>query len=613
MADRVQEPVSRTRPVGAEELRARYDKERAKRLRADGTAQYRGADGELSHLAEDPFEPVGPRAPLHTEVEFLLIGGGFASLTAAVHLRRAGIEDIRIVDRAGGFGGTWYWNRYPGAMCDIDASIYLPFLEETGHRPRHRYAFGPDIRAHAEALARTHGLADGALFSTTVTGARWDDGEGRWWVTTDRGDLLRARFVSMAIGPLDRPKLPRIPGLGDFAGHVFHTSRWDYGYTGGDEHGGLTGLRDKRVAVIGTGATGVQCVPQLGEWAGHLYVVQRTPAAVDVRDNRPTGPDEFRGLPAGWQAERVRNFTTVVSGSTEETDLVHDGWTAIFRELTAVAAGRAEEDRGGPLTRAERHDLMTAADFATMDRIRDRIDRIVADPATAEALKPWYDRWCKRPCFHDDYYPTFNRPDVTLVDTDGRGVDRITEHGFVVAGEHYDVDCLILATGFEVGTEHTHRAGFDVEGRDGAVLSEKWANGYRTLHGLHTAGFPNLFFLGVTQTGVSPNYSHTVAEQAAHLGYIVRWMREHERPVVEATPEAEEDYVAEIERHARQGTWYYERCTPSYFTNEGDLTDPRKVLAGAYGKGPLAFFALLDRWRRRGDLAGLAFPAGEDR
>ena len=342
-------------------------------------------------------------------------------------LREAGFESLRIIETGGDFGGTWYWNRYPGAMCDVESYFYLPLLEETGYMPKHKYSFAPEILEHARRIARHYHLYDDALFQTSITGMRWDESDQRWIISTNRGDRFKAQYVAMANGPLSRPKLPGIPGINDFKGYTFHTSRWDYRYTGGDSCGNLEKLKDKRVGIIGTGATAVQCIPHLGEAAKHLYVFQRTPSSIDVRNNRETDPDWVASLEPGWQRRRMENFNILVSGGDQDVDLVHDGWTDIFRNLTGIVAEAGLEEARARLTAHERAQLLGAVDYRKMNQIRARVDAIVKDHATAEALKPWYRQFCKRPCFHDEYLPTFNRPNVTLVDTNGHGVERLTE------------------------------------------------------------------------------------------------------------------------------------------------------------------------------------------
>ncbi|MGH0031631.1 MAG: flavin-containing monooxygenase, partial [Myxococcota bacterium] len=290
-------------------LRDKYRQERDKRLREDGNEQYVEVKGEFAHFLDDPYaEPGFTREPLFDEVEVLVVGGGFGGLLAGARLRQAGVEDIRIVDPAADFGGTWYWNRYPGIACDIESYTYLPLLEEVGYVPKEKYSFGKEILEHSQAIARKFDLYRDVCFQTRITELRWDEEAARWIVSTNRGDRMQAHYVCMATGPLNRPKLPGIPGIEEFEGHSFHASRWDYEYTGGDSEGGLTGLQGKRVGIIGTGATSVQCVPHAGEWAEHLYVFQRTPSSIDVKHNPPTDPEWANSLQPGWHQHRMDNF-----------------------------------------------------------------------------------------------------------------------------------------------------------------------------------------------------------------------------------------------------------------------------------------------------------------
>ena len=581
-------------------LHAKYLAERDKRLRDDGIAQYVEVKAEFSHYVDDPYvEPGFTREPVFDEVDF----GG---LLMGARLREAGFERIRMVENAGDFGGTWYWNRYPGAMCDVESYVYLPLLEELGYIPKHKYSFAPEILEHSRNIARHYRLYDDALLQTSITGLTWDEGAGRWIVETHRGDRFKAQYVAMANGPLSRPKLPGIPGINDFAGHTFHTSRWDYRYTGGDSSGGLTGLKDKRVGIIGTGATAIQCVPHLGEWAKELYVFQRTPSSVDVRNNAPTDPAWAASLQPGWQKRRRDNFNTLVSGGDADEDLVHDGWTDIFRNLTGAAAREASRKLGRRLTHEERGELMQLADYRKMNQVRARVDAIVKDPATAAALKPWYRQFCKRPCFHDEYLDAFNRPNVPLVDTHGRGVEALTETAVVANGREYEVDCLIFATGFEVGTSYTRRAGYDITGRNGVTLSEHWANGLRTLHGLTAHGFPNCFFLGFTQTAITISVPQALNEQADHVAHVVSQARKRGAGVLEPTAEAEEAYVQEVRSLARLGQRFYSECTPGYYNSEGQAGNRNGFFSDMYGAGPIRFFQVLQAWRADGGLPGLS-------
>ena len=590
-------------------LKAKYRAERDKRLRADGNSQYVEIAGRFAHYLDDPYvEPGFSRAPLTDEVEVAVIGGGFGGLLVGARLREAGIEDVRLIEKGGDFGGTWYWNRYPGAACDIESYVYLPLLEEVGYVPVEKYSRAPEILRHSRAMAEKFDLYRNACFQTEVTALRWDEALGRWIIETNRGDAMKARFVVMANGPLHRPKLPGIPGIESFKGHSFHTSRWDYGYTGGTSDGGLTGLKDKVVGIIGTGATAVQCVPHLAEGAKQLFVFQRTPSSIDVRNNRPTDPEWVRSLQPGWQQARMDNFNILVSGGFADEDLVADGWTDIIGNILLLARKKAQAGE----TVEDPASLMQLADFKKMEQVRARVDAVVKDKATAEALKPYYNQFCKRPCFHDEYLDAFNRPNVTLVDTAGQGVERITGKGVVANGLEYALDCLIYATGFEVGTDYTRRSGYEVFGRGGITLTEKWRNGASTLHGLHSRGFPNCFIISNTQSGFSANFPHMINEQSKHLGYILGRCHKEGISAVEASQEAEDAWVETIVKLAIMRQAFLEECTPGYYNNEGNV---RAISSrnGSYGAGPVAFVKVLEDWRAEGSMPGLeitrAWPA----
>jgi cation diffusion facilitator CzcD-associated flavoprotein CzcO len=510
-----------------------------------------------------------------------------------------------VIEKAGDFGGTWYWNRYPGAMCDVESYCYLPLLEELGYIPKHKYSFAPEIFEHSKRIARHFNLYDNACFQTCVTALKWDQDISRWIISTNRGDEMKAQYISMANGPLNRPKLPGIPGINKYKGHTFHTSRWDYGYTGGDNSGNLKGLKDKRVGIIGTGATAIQCVPALGESAEELYVFQRTPSSVDTRNNVETDPEWTKSLEPGWQRKRMENFNALVSGADQDEDLVSDGWTDIMRNLTGIVAKSASKILGRRLTTAERAELMELSDYKKMNQIRSRAEEIVNDPETSEALKPWYRQFCKRPCFHDEYLQTYNRPNVTLVDTDGQGVEKITENGVVVKGVEYEVDCLIFATGFEVGTSYTRRAGYDIVGVDEKSLSDHWQDGLRTFHGLQAHGFPNCFFMGFTQTAVTVNVPHALDEQARHIAYIISEVKARGKSVADASQNAEQAYVDEIHSFGELGKRFYQECTPGYYNGEGKQGNRNGFFTDMYSLGATAFFGKLDRWRKDGSLNGL--------
>ena len=592
-------------PADRQALRDRYRAERDKRLRPDGNEQYLEPRGKFAHFLSDPYVPRVERAPRRADVTFAFIGGGFAGLVTGARLKQAGIDDFHILEAGGDVGGTWYWNRYPGAMCDTAAMVYLPLLEETGHRPSMKYVFAPEIFAHAQRIARTFDLYDNALFSTAVTSLRWDDAAARWIIHTDRGDELRARFVGMGTGPLHRPKLPGIPGIESFAGHTFHTSRWDYAYTGGDPAGApMTKLGDKRVGIIGTGATAVQCIPPLGRSARELYVFQRTPSSIDVRNNHPIEPEWFATLKPGWQREWLINFATLQTGGFVDEDLVKDGWTDIAirvrdRVIAEVAAGRT-------------FDLETVqkafedSDDEKMTEIRARVDATVHDPATAEGLKPWYRQLCKRPCFHDEYLQAFNLPGVHLVDTDGKGVERIDESGVWAGGRHYELDCLVFASGFEVGTSYARRSGFETVGRDGETLSDHWSDGMRSLHGIHVHGFPNLFIVSLSQGGtLISNITHNLVEAGTTIAAVVKHAHERGATRVEVSEVAERAWIDLLESGPQRFIGSPD-CTPGYYNNEGKPMGRKERLnMSGYPAGPVAYFQFIDEWRKSGRFDGL--------
>ncbi|MEU4620360.1 NAD(P)/FAD-dependent oxidoreductase [Actinoplanes sp. NPDC023801] len=580
----------RIKPADLDALRERYRVERDRRIRPDGATQYRRAAGEFGYYAKDPYTPFQERAPKTDRVEATVIGGGFGGLLSGAKLRQAGVQQIRMVDEGGDFGGTWYWNRYPGIHCDIEATVYMPLLEEVGYVPKWRYAPGEEIRQHCVAIAKRFDLYADTLFHTRITGLTWDEENAEWEVTTDRGDSYRSRYVVISSGTLTQPKLPGIPGIEDYRGHTFHTSRWDYEYTGGDQSGGLTGLAGKKVAVVGTGATGIQVIPHLAESAEKLYVFQRTPSSVDVRDNRPTDPAWAASLQPGWQRERMENFLTIVTGGYADEDLIDDRWTSTAKLQRQMLTGSVDTN----ISDEEREYLDEMADFRKMDGIRERIDLIVEDPAVAEVLKPWYRYMCKRPTFSDFYLQTFNRPNVTLVDTaDHGGITRMTPTGVVVGDTEYEVDVVIFATGFEVGISGVLSGTLPVTGRDGKPLLGHWARGPRTLHGFYSHGFPNLFHLGSLQNAAAVNFVHVLQEQAIHIGAVVAEANKRGARYIEPTAEAEDAWAATIFQTAPNNFNFQSECTPGYYNGEGN---PRPVNF-MYGPGPVAFHELLRTWR----------------
>ncbi len=592
--------------VDKEALKRKYAEERAKRLRPDGNAQYIRIENQLAHYLDDPYVPVKQREPVTDHVTVAFIGGGFAGLVTGARLVEQGITDVRILEKGGDFGGTWYWNRYPGAMCDTASFVYMPLLEETGHMPTEKYAHAPEILEHCQRIGNQYGLYDNALFHTQVRSLVWDDEAQVWRITTDRGDDFTAQFVAMGTGPLHVPKLPGVPGIEDFKGHSFHTSRWDYDYTGGNPEGApLDKLADKRVALIGTGATAVQCIPALAAACRTFYVCQRTPSSVDVRDNRPTDPEWFKTIATpGWQQRWLENFTLNQTGGVAEVDLVQDGWTDLSRRIRSKIMELPEEERGNPLKMLEAYE---DSDFEKMEEIRRRVDTVVENPEIAEKLKAWYRQLCKRPCFHDEYLEAFNQPSTVLLDTDGKGVERVTEKGVVVAGKEYEVDCIIYGTGFEVGTELVARTGFETVGRGGRTLTEAWAEGMRSKHGIHVHDFPNAFWVQPTQgANLISNVPHNIVESAMTIAMVIRHALDGGYRTVEVTQQAQDDWVALLMTGPGMMLGSPD-CTPGYYNNEGQPMTKTAQYNRGYPAGAAAYFAYIKGWRESGEFEGLEF------
>ena len=476
----------------------------------------------------------------------------------------------------------------------------MPLLCETGYMPSEKYARSAELFGHAQNIGRKFQLYEKTLFQTEVTSLEWNEPTSTWLAYTDRGDVIRARFVISASGPMHKPKLPGVPGIKSFKGHSFHSSRWDYEYTGGDSSGNLQKLSNKRVGIIGTGATAVQIVPKLGAWAKELYVFQRTPSSIDVRNNRPTDPAWAQNLGENWQQKRMVNFNNVISGVHQDEDLVNDGWTNTFSRLAPAPVSEETQEEAAMLAEQRRQ----LADFEKMEEIRARVDEIVKDKDTASKLKPFYNQFCKRPCFHDEYLPTFNRPNVTLVDTDGLGVQQITEKGVVANGKEYELDCLIYATGFELVTDFTQRSGYDLVGVDGLTLSKKWEDGPSTLHGYITNGFPNHFFVQVIQSGQTPNLPHGAGESIAHFAYLISEAKKRGIKSFQPTQKAEDAWVDAVVETSKFKEAFYKECTPGYFNNEGKM-ELKAAKSAAYGGGSIHFFELLRQWREKGDLEGM--------
>ena len=604
-------------------IKERYRIEREKRLRPEGQKQYLRADKLVEDFYEvDPYKPFIEREPISEDLEIAILGGGWSGILAAYHLKKKGISGFRTIDLAGDFGGCWYWNRYPGIQCDNESYCYIPLLEETDYVPSKKFADGWEIREHFQRIGNQFGLYENALFHTLITSLKWDDGIKRWRIETHRGDDIRARFVILCGGPTNTPKLPGVPGMQDFKGKVFHTSRWEYDYTGGDpKNPELSKLADRRVAIVGTGASSIQAVPYLGRFAKQLYVIQRTPSSVDVRNNHSTDPEWAASLTPGWSQRRRDNYHHYAHSGFQpgEPDLVCDIWTEINRNIAA------EFDRDGwrELSVEEFLTKRENMDFQVMDRLRRRVEEIVEDKETAEALKPWYSIVCKRPTSNDEYYPTFNRPNVKLIDvSETRGLEKITENGFVHRGEEFEVDCIIFASGFEVTSELSRRWGIKtIEGRDGLSLYDHWEDGYKTLHGNTSHGFPNMFFTGLIQGGLHISLPNILGHQVEHIAYLIDQAQKKGAASIEPSEAAQDAWVRDIRASAVDITEAVLNCTPGYYNNEGE-EKIRWYLGESWGPGWFDFIRLIEEWREGDELPGMILasetpvptdPSGIDR
>lgn len=608
-----------------------YSQERNKRLHKQGNQQFIdiSLESAFSNFEADPWADPSAIPDLNAlfsgnSCQLLILGAGFGGLLYAVRAIEAGIpaNQIRIVDTAGGFGGTWYWNRYPGLACDIESYSYLPLLEQTGYMPKSRYASGHEIREYAELIAEKWGLRESAVFQTQAEKLEWDDSARSWKIDLRQGDQMltvQSHFVATVNGVLNWPKLPGLPGIHDFKGDVFHSSRWNYAATGGSPaDASLTRLKGKRVAIVGTGATSVQLVPHLARWADHLYVVQRTPASVDSRKQRQTDPEWFKTEVAGsrgWQRERCKNFHGFFStGQHPSINLVDDEWT----RATGMVAAAGNPD--GPNTMDEipaYTKKLFDLDLPRQNRIRANIRATVKDHQIADKLLPWYPTWCKRPCFSDEYYTAFNLDNVTLLDTDGKGMDSLSHNSIIVNDEAYEVDMVIFATGYRApfAGSPAEKANISILGRNGISMSESWAQkGPSTLHGVLDCNFPNLFLSGPWQAALSGNNTFNADMLSKHVAYILTEAEkraEGKAYTISSTQAGADDWGMQILMRAAPGA-AAAGCTPNYFNMEGELdqippeAQMQVARSGLWGKGVEDFSDQIEAWRKEGSMAGVA-------
>lgn len=615
-------------------VHARYAAEREKRLRSDGNSQYillHGSD-KFKHMTEDPWLPAdGSVAGIklaedeRLHFKFVIMGAGYSALLYAARLIEAGCraEDMILIDYAGGFGGTWYWNRYPGLMCDVAAEVYMPLLEETGYIPKTKYAHGLELLEHAQRIAKQYNISERAIFRATAASATWNETDTVWEldVTQEQGRdgkevkaIITGDYVFSLAGLLNYPKLPKLPGIESFQGYQFHTSRWDYEYTGGSQATPeMTNLKDKRVAMVGTGATAIQAFPQLAKWAKKLYLVQRTPSAVDVRGQATIQPEKWKKDVAnqpGWQRVRRENMAAFLSNVPEKPseNLVDDEWTRATA-YAALIGGPNSVDPRDPGSIQSHVKKQYEVDLPRQTRIRARVNEVVQDSEIAERLKAYYPTFCKRPCFHDFYLPTFNQPNVELIDTEGKGIESMTRNGFVVGEKESKVDVIIWASGFSLSAGASNRGQFIVRGREGTTVSEKFKKtGYATLHGTITRGFPNFFVPGPFQAAATANQMHTIEVICEHTIHMIRKAENShpgEKILIEPTTEAEETWAMRVAGSAT-ALASIQGCTPSYLNAEGALSSAKDLPMEAqikaarmatWGQGIMDYTRILEDWR----------------
>ncbi|WP_146240024.1 flavin-containing monooxygenase [Prauserella flavalba] len=488
-----------------------------------------------------------------TEFDAIVVGAGFSGLYMLYELRRRGLT-ARVLEAGSDVGGTWYWNRYPGARCDVESLDYSYSFDEDLQQEwkwTERYPAQPEIQRYLAHVADRFDLRKDITFDTRVVAAQYDTPSATWTVRTEAGDRLTARYCILATGCLSVPKAPEIPGLDDFRGPVYHTATWPE--SGVDFSG-------RRVGVFGTGSSGVQAIPMIAQEAGHVTVFQRTPAFSVPAFNGPLDPEWEREIKTNYAERRRQNRASeagIVRGDNPQS--AHD-----VDEEQRQREYESRYTKGGFGILGAYADLMAdqRANDTVSDFVRQKIRERVTDPEVAERLLPWeYPLGTKRICVDTDYYETFNRDNVTLVDLRRDALETVTANGVRTARGEVELDCLVLATGFDAMTGAVNR--IDIRGRDGAVLAEKWGAGPRTYLGLGTAGFPNLFLLaGPGSPSVLTNMVTAIEQHVEWTGRCIEHLRTHGYRTIEPTVEAEDGWVDHVNEVAsmtlfpKAASWY---------------------------------------------------------
>ncbi|MYD99619.1 MAG: NAD(P)/FAD-dependent oxidoreductase [Gammaproteobacteria bacterium] len=489
-----------------------------------------------------------------TGYDAVVVGAGFAGLYMLYRLRQAGFR-TRVFEAGSGVGGTWYWNRYPGARCDVESMEYsYSFCDELQQEWEwtERYAGQPEILRYVNHVADRFDLRRDITFDTRVVRATFDEDASRWQVETDTGLVVDAAFVIMATGCLSSANLPEFDGRDDFQGETYHTGRWP--------HEGVD-FAGKRVGIIGTGSSAIQAIPIIAAEAGHLTVFQRTPNYSIPARNAPIDPDYVREIKAEYSAFRARNYRMQAGFGSK---IPHNDAPASSDDPASRESNYAVRwERGGFGYLSAYNDLLrdrdaneTAAEF-----VRQRIRGIVDDPDIAERLCPDNVIGCKRPCLDTGYFETYNRANVELVDARDAPIERITPNGVVAGGREYVLDCIVFATGFDAMTGAV--LGVDFRGRDGMTLADKWHAGPRTYLGLGTVGFPNLFLItGPGSPSVLTNMIVSIEQHAEWISDCLEYLRAEGLDSIEATPEAEDAWVEHVNLVA--GLTLYPTCNSWY-------------------------------------------------
>lgn len=587
------------------EIRERYRVERLKRQRPAGDKLYTELPPEMVGGGGIPAS----RVPVSDIVTVTVIGGGLSGLVAGAKLSETQCGAVRLVEKASDFGGVWHRNTYPGAECDTAAIVYMPLLEELGYLPSQKYASGIEIRAYCKRVAKRFNLDQNALLETEVTALTWLHEQSLWQVETNRGDRFRSLFVTLGLGQFQTPRIPNLTGIDAFEGHMFHTSEWDYEYTGGDPGGAtMERLKTRRVGVIGSGPSAIQSIPHLARSARSLFVFQRTPSAVNSRGNQ-AAPDHWRDQSRhpGWQRALMTNYIQFRNPLIEVKDVVNDNWTQIAARIRSRLNAVPAKDR----TQKVLDQIQELADIDNMANLRDRVARIVHDPATARALQAWYPQFCKRPCFHDEYLQAFNRSNTHLIDTDGKGVTLLNRTGVTAVGHDYELDCIIFATGFRNTVGGPVQNTLKILGRH-TTLQDVWANGVRSFQGIFVNGFPNLFFVQPAQgANFLSNVTHNSVDAAETIAAVVRHSRKTGTAEVEVGDDAQDRWLALLQQGTRRLA--LAECTPGIFNNDGNLSDPAVDWNIGYPDGPAEYFRYTARWRGDGRFEGLKFCGSTDR